>query len=199
MRLKYLKRQTRREDLRAAEEEGEAGEEGSDDGGSIDLGSEAGNGDSDDNEDPEQEVRKAWHRDAEPTFDDGPDDGAGGQNRWVDLSPDERLSAAPPAPAAPDCFQGGAAPESGGKLCGGLINPKGFNWEACNFVPRGRVQPMKDALRSVEMLRWWAGIGWTRCKGLLTTSCSTTTDCERPGEGEVRHPCIFGRSRCGCF
>ena len=59
MRLKYLKRQTRREELRAAEEEGEAGEEGSDDGGSIDLGSEAGNGDSDDNEDPEQEVRKA--------------------------------------------------------------------------------------------------------------------------------------------
>jgi len=149
MGLKHKKRQTRQEQRRANQgDEGDGGcceSSGASDG--PDQSSEGGGaGDSDDNCDPGSEVKKTWHKDVEPGLDDGLVEGAGAPERWAGLSAEERLSAAPPAPAAKDDVRGGGAAGTGGSRSSGHLNPTGFDWEACNFVPRGCVRGMVDAM-----------------------------------------------------
>ena len=149
MGLKYKKRLSREEQRRAkkVDEDAEGGGESSGDSDGPDQSSEGGGaGDSDENCDPGSEVKKAWHKDAEPRLDDGFDEGAAASESWVGLSAEERLSAAPPAPAATDSVQGSGVGRAGGSRFGGHLNPTDFDWEACNFVPRGCARGMEDAL-----------------------------------------------------
>ncbi len=146
MALKHKKRQARLEQRRARGKEEEdaagAGQSGESDG--TDGESGRGAGDSDENDDPGAEVRKAWHTDGEPGLDDGLGDGAGARERWAGLSAEERLSAAPPAPAAQDCVQGAGAAEAGSTRFGGLLNPPGFDSEVLKFVKTGITKYIKE-------------------------------------------------------
>ena len=149
MGLKCKKRLSREEQRRAkkVDEDAEGGGESSGDSDGPDQSSEGGGaGDSDENCDPGSEVKKAWHKDAEPRLDDGFDEGVAASESWVGLSAEERLSAAPPAPAATDSVQGSGVGRAGGSRFGGHLNPTDFDWEACNFVPRGCARGMEDAL-----------------------------------------------------
>ena len=101
MGLKYKKRESRLNKKKADAEE----EQGGDSESSVGSDAPPGGSESDDGEengDPSLEVKKAWHRDVEPGMGDGDGELKEAGERWAALSPEELLSAAPPAPAASD-------------------------------------------------------------------------------------------------
>lgn len=147
MGAKYKKRQSRREAQKKRREE-EAEEDVPGDSGSSAPGAKSGeeggsSGDDDENGDPGQEARRAWQREEEPRPGDAMDEGADAEGRWAKLSAEERLSAAPPAPAAKDQAHGSRGDPHTWAF-GGQLNPQGFDWSAGNFVPRGSVCGMEE-------------------------------------------------------
>ena len=66
--------------------------------------------------------------------------------RWAALSPEELLSAAPPAPAASDSVVGSAGTSSGHRqFVGGHVNPRGYRWDVDNFVSSSSIRGMAAA------------------------------------------------------
>ena len=154
MRGKFLKRQSRKEQVRKQEEEAEEGgsdwESACSDAGDSDK---SHNGDTDDNEDPEAAVKQAWHQDEEPEFEDADDGGGGGVERWAQLTVEEKLSAAPPGLAPLDVLPGTAAGPSVEVHGGGVINPVSFDWASANFVASGNASALQTKFDS-----------WRQCK-----------------------------------
>ncbi len=112
MTVKFKKRRERRA-KKVDEGVGGCCESSGDSDGSGGSSEGGGAGDSDENCDPGSQVKKTWHKDAEPRPDDDLDEGVDAPERWAGLSAEERLSAAPPAPAAKDGVQGAGAAGTG--------------------------------------------------------------------------------------
>ena len=147
MGLKYKKREARLKKKKADAEEEQDGDSDSSVGSDAPPGgSEKGSDDGEENGDPSLDVKKAWHRDVEPGMGDGDGEVKEAGERWAALSPEELLSAAPPAPAASDSVAGSAFTSSGQRqVAGGHVNPRGYRWDVDNFVPQSSVPGMDAA------------------------------------------------------
>ena len=121
-----------------------------------------------------REARTAWHRDAVPSADsDGePEKEAVDDDRWAQLTAEERLIAAPPGATASDGVGGSAnaARGSSGSFSG-LWNPKGFNLSSQNFVPPSRVAALEQKWTSFRDERVRGDVENVFVCGVFTLAC----------------------------
>ena len=131
----HLKRMSRKEQreaaARAADLEGDGG--GSDGSASLAAASVGSASEGDENTDPVSAVRKTWHTEEEPVLADGEGNAADIGDRWEGMTAEERLSSAPPAPAASDCVRGALPVGLGGHVHDRLLGSPGFEWHRGNI------------------------------------------------------------------
>ena len=105
---------------------------------------------SDEDEQAKQSTRTAMQRDALPDFDADQPDVAAATGDWVHASAAEQLSAAGPAPAAPDRDVRDRSTQQRG-VFRGVTNPQGYDWEAENYVT------LAEAKRAQTLWKQWTG------------------------------------------
>ena len=102
-------------------------------------------------DDPAEVINRVAEREDELIRDERPEptmdghDPAGLEGDWGHVDLAGRVSAAGPAPAAPD-FRQSKGSSTSPQPFAGVVNPKGYEWDAENVVPESRVSEWKQ---------WW--------------------------------------------